>query len=137
MRTARATRPDAGKTRGRDGALFARQGVDNTRINQITDEADVGFGSFYRHFSSKEEIIAAVLRETIAGHGAAVHNLSATLQDPPEMVAVAHPTLPRSREPIPTARGLLIRLEPQHRVLATALREYATRDIELGIASGR
>jgi AcrR family transcriptional regulator len=29
--------------------LFARHGVDNTRINQITDEADVGFGSFYNH----------------------------------------------------------------------------------------
>jgi hypothetical protein len=39
--------------------LFARQGVDNTRINEITDEADVGFGSFYNHFESKEAIVDA------------------------------------------------------------------------------
>ena len=32
--------------------LFARQGVENTRINEITDEADVGFGSFYNHFET-------------------------------------------------------------------------------------
>ena len=33
-------------------SLFARQGVDNTRIQEITEEADVGFGSFYNHFES-------------------------------------------------------------------------------------
>ena len=27
-------------------ALFARRGVENTRIKEITDEADLGFGSF-------------------------------------------------------------------------------------------
>src|SRR6476661_2837885 len=42
-------------------ALFARQGVDNTRIQEITDEADVGFGSFYNHFQSKEALIEAGL----------------------------------------------------------------------------
>jgi AcrR family transcriptional regulator len=47
-------------------ALFARQGVDNTRIQEITDEADVGFGSFYNHFQSKEALIEVVLADTIA-----------------------------------------------------------------------
>ena len=56
--------------------LFARQGVDNTRINEITDEADVGFGSFYNHFASKEAIVEAVLEETIAAQGAAIEALT-------------------------------------------------------------
>src|SRR5687767_407239 len=51
-------------------ALIARQGVDNTRIQEITDEADVGFGSFYNHFESKEAIIEAVLADTVAAQGA-------------------------------------------------------------------
>jgi AcrR family transcriptional regulator len=37
--------------------LFARQGIDKTRINEITEEADVGFGSFYNHFESKAAIV--------------------------------------------------------------------------------
>ena len=45
--------------------VFARKGIDNTRINEITEEADVGFGSFYNHFDSKEAIVEAVLAETV------------------------------------------------------------------------
>jgi AcrR family transcriptional regulator len=64
-------------------ALFARQGVDNTRINEITDEADVGFGSFYNHFESKEAIVEAVLEETVAAEGAAIEVITGGLDDPP------------------------------------------------------
>jgi AcrR family transcriptional regulator len=53
-------------------ALFARQGVDNTRIQEITEEADVGFGSFYNHFQSKEALIEVVLADTIAAQGAEI-----------------------------------------------------------------
>src|SRR5919197_3610931 len=70
--------------------LFARQGVDATRINEITEEADVGFGSFYNHFASKDEIVEAVLEETVQAQGAAVDALTGDLDDAAEVVAVAH-----------------------------------------------
>src|SRR5690349_13612964 len=70
--------------------LFARQGVDATRINEITDAADVGFGSFYNHFDSKEAIVEAVLIETVAAQGAAVDAVTAELDDPAEVIAAAH-----------------------------------------------
>ena len=41
--------------------LMARKGVGATSIQEITDAADVGFGSFYNHFDSKETIAAAVM----------------------------------------------------------------------------
>ena len=62
-------------------ALFARQGIDNTRINEITEEADVGFGSFYNHFDSKEAIVEAVLEEAIAAQGSAIEAVTADLDD--------------------------------------------------------
>src|SRR6058998_3759405 len=71
-------------------ALIARQGVDNTRIQEITEEADVGFGSFYNHFASKEEVIEAVLAETIAAQGAEIEALTAELEDPAEVISAAH-----------------------------------------------
>jgi AcrR family transcriptional regulator len=45
-----------------DAALrvMAVKGVDGTAINDITEAADVGFGSFYNHFASKAEIAQAV-----------------------------------------------------------------------------
>jgi AcrR family transcriptional regulator len=39
---------------------MARKGVDGTAIADITEEADVGFGSFYNHFKTKSEIAHAV-----------------------------------------------------------------------------
>src|SRR6187455_1129212 len=67
-------------------ALFARQGVDNTRINEITEEADVGFGSFYNHFDSKEAIVEAVLAETVAAQGEAIEAVTRQLEDPAEVI---------------------------------------------------
>jgi AcrR family transcriptional regulator len=118
-------------------ALFSRQGVDSTRINEITDEADVGFGSFYNHFDSKEAIVAAVLEETISGQGAALGAVTADLEDPAEMVAVAHRYFVNHARTDPDWGGLLVRLEISHDVVLPALAPYAIRDLELGIKSGR
>ncbi len=41
--------------------LMAEKGMEGGTINEITEAADVGFGSFYNHFESKEAIYAALL----------------------------------------------------------------------------
>ncbi|MBR0755325.1 TetR/AcrR family transcriptional regulator [Bradyrhizobium jicamae] len=43
-------------------AVMARVGVERATIAEIAEEADVGFGSFYNHFTSKEEIALAVFQ---------------------------------------------------------------------------
>src|SRR6187549_3746335 len=70
--------------------MFARQGVERTRINEITDEADVGFGSFYNHFENKDAIVEAVLGETAAAHAEAIVSITAGVDDPAEVIAIAH-----------------------------------------------
>ncbi len=45
--------------------LCAAQGIDVTSIEQITDEADLGKGTFYRHFRSKQAMLAALTEETV------------------------------------------------------------------------
>src|SRR5690606_25536207 len=42
--------------------LFRDQGFDETSIQQIADAADTGTGTVYGYFSSKEEILRAVLQ---------------------------------------------------------------------------
>ncbi len=67
QRKARATRQlllDAAR------AVFAEKGLDLARIDEITDRADVGKGTFYYHFKNKEglirELVQGLLRELIA-----------------------------------------------------------------------
>lgn len=43
--------------------VMGRKGVDAATIADITAEADVGFGSFYNHFPSKEEIAGVVFAQ--------------------------------------------------------------------------
>src|SRR6201993_1921454 len=118
-------------------ALFARQGVDNTRINEITDEADVGFGSFYNHFDSKEAIVEAVLADTLAAQGAAIDSITAGLDDPAEIIAAAHRHFVRLARTDPQWGWLLVRLDVSHHVLIQGLGPFAQRDLRRGVKAGR
>ena len=40
--------------------LFQEQGYDHTTVAQITEAADVGKGTFYNHFKSKEHLFFAI-----------------------------------------------------------------------------
>jgi AcrR family transcriptional regulator len=40
--------------------VMSEKGVEQTTIADITEAADVGFGSFYNHFSSKEDIVSTI-----------------------------------------------------------------------------
>jgi len=69
--------------------LFARQGIDNTRINEITEEADVGFGSFYNHFAAKQDLFDAAMDEVLEEHGAMLDELTAGIDDPAEVFTMS------------------------------------------------
>jgi AcrR family transcriptional regulator len=69
--------------------LMARKGIGSTSIQEITDTADVGFGSFYNHFDSKETIAEAVMEEAIESFGDAADRLAETIEDPAEVLAAS------------------------------------------------
>jgi AcrR family transcriptional regulator len=117
--------------------LFARQGVDSTRVNEITEEADVGFGSFYNHFDSKEAIVETVLADIVAAQGAAVEVITAQLDDPAEVIAAAHRYFLRLARTDAEWAWLLVRLDVSHNVVFRALGPFARRDLRRGIRAGR
>jgi len=117
--------------------LFARQGVERTRINEITAEADVGFGSFYNHFESKDAIVEAVIGEIAQAHAEAIVSMTAGVEDPAEVIAIAHRYFVRLARLDPDWAWLVIRLEQSHDTLLETLRPYAKLDLERALAAGR
>ena len=117
--------------------LFARKGVDSTRINEITDEADVGFGSFYNYFESKEAIVEAVLADTVASQGAAIDAVAGRLEDPAEVIAAAHRHFVRLARSDPDWAWLLVRMDVSHNIVNMALAPLAQRDIRRAVRAGR
>lgn len=68
--------------------VFGRKGVAATTIADITETADVGLGTFYNYFDSKEAIEAAVttkLADLLVGH---LRRATNPYEDPAERLAV-------------------------------------------------
>jgi AcrR family transcriptional regulator len=58
-------------------------------IQEITEAADVGFGSFYNHFPSKQELFDLAVTTAAAEHRALIDAATEGLTDPAEVLAVA------------------------------------------------
>lgn len=87
-RAARASRNTRNKLIAAAVVVMSRDGFDGATIAAIAEEADVGFGSFYNHFKSKEEIARAVFdlrSEELQLNLAAI---KAAVSDPAEQVSL-------------------------------------------------
>jgi AcrR family transcriptional regulator len=47
--------------------VFTEKGIEATTVEEITEKADLGKGTLYRHFADKEEIVITLVEEAI-GH---------------------------------------------------------------------
>jgi AcrR family transcriptional regulator len=117
--------------------VMARKGVDATAIAEITEEADVAFGSFYNHFASKEAIVEAVAALAVERHGAALDRLTAAIEDPAEVMAVSVRRTVQMVERDPIWGWFVVRLGLANSTLRAGLGRRAARDLELGIEAGR
>ena len=58
--------------------VFARKGFHTCRVGDISEEAGVAHGLLYHYFSSKDELLEAVFRETWSELLAAIHEVEAS-----------------------------------------------------------
>ena len=127
------------RTRLLDAALrlMAEKGMEGVAINEITEAADVGFGSFYNHFESKEAIYAALVDSVFEGYADALDRAVGEITDPAEMIAasVRHTMLRARQEPL--WGQFLLREGLSIRGLERGLGRRLLRDIQKGIAAGR
>jgi AcrR family transcriptional regulator len=117
--------------------LMAEKGMEGVAINEITEAADVGFGSFYNHFESKEAIYAALVDSVFEEFADALDGLVKDISDPAEVISVCvrHTLLRARREPI--WGQFLIREGFSVRALHRGLGTRLLRDLQKGIAAKR
>ncbi|MGU7781137.1 TetR/AcrR family transcriptional regulator [Burkholderia sp. PU8-34] len=117
--------------------LMAEKGMDCVAIDEITEAADVGFGSFCNHFESKEGIFAALIEWVFEEFADALDCLVSGLSDPAEVVAVCvRHTLMRARNE-PVWGQFLVREGFSAHALHRGLGQWLRRDSERGIAEKR
>ncbi len=62
--------------------VMGQKGVDATTIADITETADLGFGTFYNHFKTKDEIVEAAMAELVDRLGDQIDELIGSIDDP-------------------------------------------------------
>ena len=117
--------------------LFGDRGFDATTVAEIADAADVAIGSFYNYFDTKDELLAALLHETLAEHLLRMQARRVGIDDAAEAISVAHRHFVRLAWEEPEWARLLVRLDVPYRVTDDVLGRPAMRDLRAGIAAGR
>ncbi len=69
-------------------SLVRERGAEGVTIQDITDRADVGLGTFYNYFESKSELFGAILDNLNAQFFAEVDELQAGIKDPAMAFAI-------------------------------------------------
>ncbi|MGF6786926.1 AcrR family transcriptional regulator [Paraburkholderia sp. 35.1] len=94
---------------------MAEKGMEGVAINEITEAADVGFGSFNNHFESKEAIYATLVDNVFEEFANMLDRLASGLSDPAEVISVSvRHTVMRARV------GVIVRIVQNMAVSAKA-----------------
>ena len=117
--------------------LIAEGRGERASIQEITEEADIGFGSFYNHFESKTQLFQDASEQVLERWGQLADHAGAGITDPAERLAVglrlsgrlgwSHPDIARFL----TGAGLGALETPK------GLAPRALRDIRAGQAASR
>lgn len=136
------TRTDRRKARTRAALIRAAQTcIAQNRtavpIAEITQLADVGMGSFYNYFETKEELFAAAVEDALESFGDTLDTLTEDIGDPAAAFAQSFRLTGRLHRRHPELSQVLL-----HNGLALAASEKglagrARRDIEAAVGAGR
>ncbi|WP_010291342.1 TetR/AcrR family transcriptional regulator, partial [Streptomyces sp. SA3_actF] len=93
--------------------VLAEDGDTSVSIQEIAQRADVGFGSFYNHFSSKTELFEAAVEDALEEFGSTFDARLASVDDPAELLAAGFRLSVRMADSHPELMRVL-----RHRALA-------------------
>jgi AcrR family transcriptional regulator len=117
--------------------LIAEGRASRASIQEITETADIGFGSFYNHFASKEELFETASEEALERSAQAIDVACRGISDPAEVFAVSLRISGRLIWTQPDIAAFMAGAGLDLLDAPSGLAPRARRDIEAGRAAGR
>jgi AcrR family transcriptional regulator len=130
------------KARTRSALVHAAQGFIaagklNVPILELTHAADVGMGSFYNHFDSREQLFRAAVEDALDRYGTVLDELTVGLDDPAHVFAQSFRLTGRLHRRSPELSKVLLTNGLALAGSDKGLAPRARRDIEDGVSAGR
>lgn len=118
--------------------IMAEVGVDQAKVSEITNAADLGFGTFYNYFPTKDVLAGEVLDCMI--HDCGVRSELATRElansDPAAIIPVSIRLVIREAAATPIWRWWALRPDLLVDRVRDGFAEFATRDLRHGVEHG-
>jgi AcrR family transcriptional regulator len=109
----------------------------NVPVLEITQAADVGMGSFYNHFDSKEELFEAAVVDVLDSYGAVLDQLTSAIEDPAAVFACSFRLTGRFFRERPQESRILLANAGALLSADRGLAPRALRDINAAVTAGR
>ncbi|MFD0274082.1 TetR/AcrR family transcriptional regulator [Kitasatospora sp. NPDC127111] len=117
--------------------ILAETGETSASIQEIAERADVGFGTFYNHFETKNDLFDAAVGDALEEYGQLLDSVTEGIDDPAAVFATSIRLTLRLAASHPEITQILRLRGLPHINAATGLGPRALRDLEVGKASGR
>lgn len=117
--------------------VIAEKGIDAATMVEIAELADVGAGTVYNYFTSKNELVIAVMEQVMDRLSQRIEAVTNTFDDPAQVYAFGVRNVMVAAITDQRWRWLLRRSEVIAGAMYRVMGPYAIRDIRNAVARGR
>jgi AcrR family transcriptional regulator len=117
--------------------IMSEKGIDAATMAEIAEVADVGAGTVYNYFKSKEDLAVAVLEALMLDLALKIEKVTDTFDDPGQVYAFGIRTVIDTATSDLRWRQLLNRSEVMANAMFRQMGPFAIRDLENATGAGR
>jgi AcrR family transcriptional regulator len=117
--------------------VMAEKGIDAATMSEIAEIADVGAGTVYNYFGSKDELAICVMEQVMDRLAQRIEAVTNTFSDPAQVYAFGIRNVMKAATTDQRWRWLLRRSEVIAGAMYRVMGPYAIRDIRKAVAAGR
>ncbi|MCX2930042.1 TetR/AcrR family transcriptional regulator [Mycobacterium sp. CVI_P3] len=115
--------------------IIAERGLDGLRVSDVTERANVAFGTFYNQFKVKDDVVEAVVEQALVSLARSIEESPANAH-PAEAVVASTRAIVRIAYDNPDLARLLINLEQAESRFERIIRPQAGAMLKRGVAEG-
>jgi AcrR family transcriptional regulator len=117
--------------------VISEKGVDAATMQEIADIADVGAGTIYSYFKSKDDLAVAVMEKVMHRLAQRIEEVTNSFTDPAQVYAFGLRTVMEAATGDPRWKRLLNRSEVIADAMFRCMGPFAMRDLENATRAGR